>query len=73
MSLVYIKNRERFSPNNVLADEKNILESNHDLGFMGYGIDDFMSKEKEGSLSLIGLNIHSRGRIQMSIFQILKY
>jgi hypothetical protein len=44
--LRFIKNRERFSPNDILTDEKNILESNHNLSFMGYGVDDFMSKEK---------------------------
>jgi hypothetical protein len=44
--LWFIENGERFSPNNALTDEKNIIESNHNLGFMGYGIDDFMSKEK---------------------------
>jgi hypothetical protein len=71
--LWYIENRKRFSPNDSLTDEKNILESNHNLGFTGYGIDDFMSKEKEGSLSLIGLKIHSRGRNQTCIFQMLKY
>jgi hypothetical protein len=42
----FIENGERFSPHNVLTDEKNILESNHNLGFTGYGVDDFMSKEK---------------------------
>ncbi len=45
-SLWFIENIERFSPNNVLTDEKNISVSNHNLGFTGYGIDDFMSKEK---------------------------
>jgi hypothetical protein len=30
-------------------------------------------KKKEGFLSVIGFKIHSRGRIQMSIFQMLKY
>jgi hypothetical protein len=45
--LWFIENKERFSPNNVLTDEKNILESNHNLGFTGHGIDDFMSKEKK--------------------------
>ncbi len=44
--LWFIENGERFSPNNVLPDEKNISGSNHNLGFMGYGIDNFMSKEK---------------------------
>ncbi len=42
----FVENRERFSPNNVLTDEKNISGMNHDLGFMGYGVDDFKSKEK---------------------------
>jgi hypothetical protein len=71
--LQFIENGERFSPNDVLTDEKNISGSNHNLGFMGYGVDDFILKEKEGSLSLIGLKILSRGRIQRSIFQMLKY
>ncbi len=71
--LWFIENGERYSSDNVLTDEKNILEWNHDLGFTGYGIDDFMSKEKEGSLSSIGLKIHSRERIQTCIFQMLKY
>jgi hypothetical protein len=44
--LWFIKNGEMFSPNNALTDENNISGLNHDLGFMGYGIDDFMSKEK---------------------------
>jgi hypothetical protein len=61
--LPFIENGEGFSPNNVLTDEKNISGSNHNLGFTGYGVGNFMSKEKEGSLSLIGLKIHSRGRI----------
>jgi hypothetical protein len=44
--LWFIENGERFSPNNVLTDEKNISGSNNDLGFTGCGVDDFMSKEK---------------------------
>ncbi len=44
--LWFIENRETISSKNIRLDEKNILESNHNLGFMGYGIDDFMSKEK---------------------------
>ncbi len=44
--LWFIEKGERFSPNDVLTDEKNILESNHYLGFTGYGIDDFKKKEK---------------------------
>jgi hypothetical protein len=59
--------------NNVITDEKNISGSNHNLGFRGHGIDDFIQKKKEGSLSLIGLKTNSRGRIQRSIFQVLKY
>jgi hypothetical protein len=44
--LRFIENGERFSPNNDLTDEKNISGLNHDLGFMGCAVDDFMSKEK---------------------------
>jgi hypothetical protein len=69
--LWFIENGERFSLHNVQTDEKNILESNHDLGFTGYGVDDFMSKEKEESLSLFGLKGHSRWTIQACIFQML--
>jgi hypothetical protein len=71
--LWFIKNGERFSPNNVPTDEKNILELNHYLGSTGYGINDFMSKGKKCSLTLIGFKIHSRGRNQTCIFQMLKY
>ncbi len=45
-SLWFIGNGERFSPNDARLDEKSISESNHDQGFMGYGVDDFMSNEK---------------------------
>jgi hypothetical protein len=51
--------------------KKKKLELNHNLGFAGYGIDDFMSNEKEGSLSLIGLKGHSRRTMQACIFQML--
>jgi hypothetical protein len=44
--LCFIENGERFSPKDVQLDEKSISELNHDLGFMGYGIDELMSKEK---------------------------
>ncbi len=45
--LRFIENGERFSPNYVLTDEKIISGSNHHLCFTGYGVDDFMSKEKK--------------------------
>jgi hypothetical protein len=41
-----IENGERLSPKDAQPDEKIILESNHDLGFTGYDVDDFMSNEK---------------------------
>jgi hypothetical protein len=44
--LQFIENRERFSPKDSQLDEKNISGSNLDLGFTGYGVDNFMSKEK---------------------------
>jgi hypothetical protein len=44
--LWFIENGKKFSPNDVLTVEKNISESNHNLGFTGYGVDDFMSREK---------------------------
>ncbi len=44
--LWFVENRERFSPKDARLGKENILEWNHDLGFTGYGIDDFMSSEK---------------------------
>jgi hypothetical protein len=41
-----IENREMFSPNDVVTDENNISGLNNNLVFKGYGMDDFMSKEK---------------------------
>jgi hypothetical protein len=43
--LWFIENGERFSPKDARLYEVNISESNHNLGFMGYGIDNFMSKK----------------------------
>ncbi len=51
--LWFIENGEWFSPHDAQTDEKNILELYHDLGFMGYGVDDFMSKEKRRILILV--------------------
>ncbi len=44
--LQFIDNREQFSPKDAQLDEKSISDSNHNQGFMGYGVDDFISKEK---------------------------
>jgi hypothetical protein len=44
--LWFIENGERFSSNDDLTDEKIISELNHNLGFTGYGVDDFMQKKK---------------------------
>jgi hypothetical protein len=70
--LWFIENGERFSPKYAQLDEENISELNHDLGFAGYGVDDFMSNGKKGYLSLIGLRGHSRRTILTCIFQMLK-
>jgi hypothetical protein len=45
--LWFIENRERLSPKDARIYEENISESNHDLGFTSYGIDDFMSNKKK--------------------------
>jgi hypothetical protein len=45
-----LKTKERFSPKDAPLDEKSNSGSNHILGFMGYGVDDFISKENEGLL-----------------------
>jgi hypothetical protein len=70
--LQFIENRERFSPKDAKLEEKSISGSNHNMGFTGYVVDDFISKEKEGFLSLIGLKGHSRWTMQVCIFQMLK-
>jgi hypothetical protein len=46
--LWFIENRERFSLKDAPLYEENISGSNHNLGFTGYGVDDFMSNEKRG-------------------------
>ena len=44
--LWFIENGKRFSPQDAQLYKENISESNHDLGFMGYGVEDFMSNKK---------------------------
>jgi hypothetical protein len=70
--LWFIGNEVRFSPKDAQLYEENISGSNHDLDFMGYGVDDFISKEKECFPSSIGLKGHSRWIMQTCIFQMLK-